>query len=123
MIHQNMDEIYMYFDECTLPEETFREILIEQLKNSGILRRIMVFSDQLKQEHLFVWIIVFFFIIIPITESVRDSITEVVCETAETVLEELPNAAYAAVEDNIEKEYNLLADVILLEKKDDESEG
>lgn len=122
LVQQNMDEICTYFDECIIPEKTFGEIIVEQVKNPGILRRIMDFSDQLKQENLFAWVIVFFCFIIPTVEYIRDSITEVVCETAGTVLEELPCAAYDAAEDNMDKEYNQLADVIIPEKKDDESE-
>ena len=62
----------------------------------------------------------------PVVEDVSDKIRTTVCEGTKEVLGELPDVLYNVAEDNAEnvgQEQNLLPDIIIPEKDEDESEG
>ena len=130
LIQQNDNEIYDYLDgRIIMPEEEFQEILAEQVKNPDILRRIINFEDELKRKHLYVWILmaaIYTIFISPVVEDVSDKIRTTVCEGTKEVLGELPDVLYNVAEDNAEnagQEQNLLPDIMIPEKDEDESEG
>ena len=130
LIQQNDNEIYDYLDgRIIMPEEEFQEILAEQVKNPDILRRIINFEDELKRKHLCVWILmaaIYTIFISPVVEDVSDKIRTTVCEGTKEVLGELPDVLYNVAEDNAEnagQEQNLLPDIMIPEKDEDESEG
>ena len=121
---------YDYLDgRIIMPEEEFQEILAEQVKNPDILRRIINFEDELKRKHLCVWILmaaIYTIFISPVVEDVSDKIRTTVCEGTKEVLGELPDVLYNVAEDNAEnagQEQNLLPDIMIPEKDEDESEG